>query len=345
MALLMLLVFYGNVSGQNGNFRVPLNGGSIACVFNDTNCALAGSYHTGIDYHATSGNTDILASNAGQIVVIQSNNGSDHGFGNAVIIKHNAYDPQGNPLTLYTQYGHLSSLISGLYVGENVVKGQKLGVMGSTGYGQTYYWGAIPHLHFEIKYSGVLNNPSGSGQYWGYTPANAVNYGYIDPAWAIASLPAVNSNEFAYWGFGGTNNFEGWSLINIEAGSVNSGILFDDPQATDPQIHSPDIYVDASVLKYAKFRMASNGLDSDGTVYFRTNSENYYTEDKKVTFSVSNCALCGNASFFNYSIYMGAQPKWTGKITGLRIDPTTTGANGTNSDSIGIDWITLSQTP
>lgn len=92
-------------------------------------------------------------------------------------------------------------------------------------------------------------------------------------------------------------------------------------------------------------RIASNALDGNGNLYFKTNAENYYSEDKKVSFTVSNCYLCGNAPFYSYSVYMGSNSKWNGIITGIRIDPAERGQGGTNADSIAIDYVRLSTTP
>lgn len=41
---------------------------------------------------------------------------------------------------------------------------------------------------------------------------------------------------------------------------------------------------------------------------------------------------------------MGGNTKWTGTITGVRLDPTGNGKAGTNKDAIGIDYIRLSST-
>ena len=334
-----------SIFAQDAKFRIPLNGGSVVCQFNTTNCAAKGKFHTGVDYYATNGQYDILATNAGKIVKIQNNGNNDHGLGNAVIIEHKIINAQGGSETIYSLYGHLKSFIPGLYIGESVVKGQKIGTMGSSGYGSPNKWGNTPHLHFEIKYSSILHNPRGSGQHWGYTPTSAANYGYIDSTWFVNSTTLANGNDYASWNFNGASNLEGWSLINIEGWSVNNGILFDDPKNTDPHIKSPDIFVDASVLKYVKLRIASNALDNNGAIYFKTNSSNSYSEDKKITFTVSNCSLCSNAPFKNYSINLGTHPKWNGKITGIRVDPANAGKTGTNTDSIGFDFIKLSPSP
>jgi hypothetical protein len=143
------------------------------------------------------------------------------------------------------------------------------------------------------------------------------------------------------WEFNTNGNFLGWAAINISAASVNSGVLFIDPSGGDPYIEGPSISASASVYKTVVVRMASNGLDPFGNIYFRTQSENFYSSDKRVAFTVQNCSLCGTASFVTYTINMNGNSKWTGTITGLRVDPANDGKAGTNTDSMGVDFIRL----
>jgi murein DD-endopeptidase MepM/ murein hydrolase activator NlpD len=342
-AMLFVLSTQGGVFAQDAKFRSPLNGGSTICAFNSTTCYSRGKYHSGLDMSSTDKN--IYATNAGKIVAIVPNdlstNNADHNMGNSIIVEHKAINPQGATEILYSSYSHLESFSPGLYVNEAVTKGEKLGVMGKTG-GESCAggcWGV--HLHFEIKRAPVLHNPSGSGQYWGYMPGSAVDYGYIDPAWVVSpgGLTA-NSNDYAYWEFSGASNYEGWSLMNWAGWSVNGGTLFIDPSGNDPHIKSPELFVDASVLKYLKFSMASNAPDANGQIFFKTASENdYHPDNKTINFIVQN-----NGQFKDYSIQL-THPKWTGKITGVRIDPANAGVGGTNADTIGWHWIRLSQNP
>lgn len=186
-----------------------------------------------------------------------------------------------------------------------------------------------PHLHIEIR---TGNNPSMAD------PANNNTATTLNP------LTYFTYNE---WEFNTNNNFQGWTIYNISAASVSGGILFMDPWDTpnDPYLFSPYISLLASNYPYLKTRIASNALDGNGAIYFKTNSENYYSEDKKVPFTVYNCYLCGNAPFYSYSVYMGGNAKWNGIVTGIRIDPAEKGQGGTNSDSIGIDYVRVSTAP
>jgi len=65
------------------------------------------------------------------------------GYGNTILINH------GNGMK--TRYGHLSQFF--VKAGDEVVKGETIGLMGSTG------WSTGPHVHFEVIINGVKYNP------------------------------------------------------------------------------------------------------------------------------------------------------------------------------------------
>jgi len=68
---------------------------------------------------------------------------TDVGYGNLVVIDHaNGYS---------TYYAHMSQIY--VYEGQAVERGQVIGASGNTG------WSTGPHLHFEIRYNGVQQNP------------------------------------------------------------------------------------------------------------------------------------------------------------------------------------------
>jgi len=158
---------------------------------------------------------------------------------------------------------------------------------------------------------------------------------------ASSAITVGGSVQPISWEFNTLNNFEGWTVSNAVASAVHDGILFVDPSGSDPFISSPNFSVSAASYKTVTVRFASNGIDPFGNVYFKTQGENFYSADKRVEFSVQNCSLCGNASFVTYTINMGNSPKWTGTITGIRIDPANDGKDGTNADSIGFDFVRL----
>lgn len=94
--------------------------------------------HAGVDIAGPTG-TPIYAAESGTVVF----SGWATGYGNSILVDH------GNGIR--TRYGHASKL----YVtkGDEVVKGQTIMAMGSTG------WSTGPHLHFEVIVSGGKKNP------------------------------------------------------------------------------------------------------------------------------------------------------------------------------------------
>ncbi len=94
--------------------------------------------HLGFDL-ASLAHAEVPAANRGKVV-----HAGDLGiYGNAIVIDHG--------LGLQTIYGHLSRI--GVKAGDNVEKGQVIGVTGATG------MAGGDHLHFEVNISGQAVNP------------------------------------------------------------------------------------------------------------------------------------------------------------------------------------------
>lgn len=94
--------------------------------------------HTGIDLGASYG-TPIKAAESGTVILA----GWVSGYGNTVVIDH------GDGVS--TLYGHQSKIA--VKSGDPVAKGQVIGYVGSTGNSTG------PHLHFEVRVSGKVQNP------------------------------------------------------------------------------------------------------------------------------------------------------------------------------------------
>ncbi|MCL4398026.1 peptidoglycan DD-metalloendopeptidase family protein [Patescibacteria group bacterium] len=119
-------------SGGTGQFVWPTNG-IITQYF---------SWYHPADDIANNIGTPILAADSGRVVTVLYQN---HDYGFHVIIDH------GNGYR--TLYGHMSRI--DVTVGQNVSRGQQIGLMGSTGRSTG------PHLHFEIYQGGTRVNPLG----------------------------------------------------------------------------------------------------------------------------------------------------------------------------------------
>ena len=131
------------VSGSGG-FILPVHG-RVTSPFGWRTHPIFKSkiYHTGIDYGVPMG-TPIKASNSGRVIY----SGWYGGYGKVVILDHG--NIHGSPTT--TLYAHMSQ--PKVSVGQNVTKGQVIGLSGSTGYSTG------PHCHFEVRINGKPQNPN-----------------------------------------------------------------------------------------------------------------------------------------------------------------------------------------
>ncbi|MFK3961166.1 peptidoglycan DD-metalloendopeptidase family protein [Guptibacillus hwajinpoensis] len=121
-------------SKGTGSFAWPAVGGTITSKQGDR----WGSYHKGIDIAGVSDKTIRTVDN-GKVTAA----GTRSGYGNQVTVNHNN--------GLKTTYSHLASI--SVSVGDTVQKGDKIGVMGTTGDSTGI------HLHFEVYKNGDLENP------------------------------------------------------------------------------------------------------------------------------------------------------------------------------------------
>ena len=96
--------------------------------------------HKGVDLQAPVG-TKVRSTADGVIDFV----GQQRGYGNVIIIKHNAKQT--------TLYAHLNEFADGLRVGSKVRQGDTIGTVGMTG------WTTGPHLHFEFRIGGVHQDP------------------------------------------------------------------------------------------------------------------------------------------------------------------------------------------
>lgn len=95
--------------------------------------------HNGVDFAASEG-TPVYAVKEGEISLFKN----DPVFGNYIILKH-------RDTNVTSVYAHLSKLL--VKSGQKVKRGDIIGYVGETG------MATGPHLHFEIRYGGIAEDP------------------------------------------------------------------------------------------------------------------------------------------------------------------------------------------
>lgn len=120
---------------------VPIDSARIGSTFGRRVDPIAGvgAMHEGIDFVADVG-TRVIASAGGVVTTAEFH----PQYGNLIEIDH------GNDFS--SRYAHLSKSL--VKAGQIVKRGQLVGVSGNTGRSTG------PHLHFEVRYKGVAQNPS-----------------------------------------------------------------------------------------------------------------------------------------------------------------------------------------
>jgi murein DD-endopeptidase MepM/ murein hydrolase activator NlpD len=144
--------------------------------------------HAGVDFapisSADRAGLEVKAAGYGRIALIQPNDGSDNGLGNALILEHKLYRNETEEI-IYSLYGHLKSFSRNFKIGDEIQKGELIGVMGATGFGCENFWrrgengcenqnSPDVYLHFEIK-------KSPASDYYEFTPNEPARFGYINP--------------------------------------------------------------------------------------------------------------------------------------------------------------------
>jgi murein DD-endopeptidase MepM/ murein hydrolase activator NlpD len=139
----MLSAYSNSTVVSSAGFVKPI-GGRISSPFGWRTHPIFKSrtFHSGVDIAGPNGG-GIVASNSGRVIYT----GWYGGYGKVVIIDHGLVG--GKPTT--TLYAHMSAIkVSN---GQNVAKGQVIGLEGTTGYSTG------PHCHFEVRINGKPNNP------------------------------------------------------------------------------------------------------------------------------------------------------------------------------------------
>jgi surface antigen len=134
------------------------------------------------------------------------------------------------------------------------------------------------------------------------------------------------------WGF--ANGASGWTPSGLGEGYMGGpGWYYPlTPASSDPQIVSPELDVPLDSYGSVEIDMAIGIPVSDPTiqVYFATDSEPYFSEEKSFTIRAE-----ADGQLTTYSADFTANPLWRGHLTRLRIDPAGSGkAGGVRVDQV-----------
>jgi len=152
---------------------VPIDSTHIGSTFGRRIDPIAGvsAMHEGIDFVAEPG-TPVIASAGGVVLTVEAH----PQYGNLIEIDH------GNDFS--SRYAHLSKLK--VKVGQIVKRGQLIALSGNTG--RT----TGPHLHFEVRFKGVAQNPARFLQQGAQLALNAPDAARLDlPPARPAAAPRV----------------------------------------------------------------------------------------------------------------------------------------------------------
>lgn len=136
---------------------------------------------------------------------------------------------------------------------------------------------------------------------------------------------------FGREGYHFTSNADGWSAASqISNMTASNGRLVFTSTGTDPAIVSPDnLNINLFKFKKVKIRYKNATSSTTGQLFFATQAEQTYTEDKSAALTIN----ANDSLWTEYTFDFTDNPKWNGTLKSLRFDPAT--ATGTISiDSI-----------
>ena len=269
--------------------------------------------HPGVDIPVPSG-TSVYAAYQG--IVVESR--CDSAWGGLIVIRsQNIFNPSE---FIYFTYAHLSNRRSS--VGQYVDTGMRIGSSGGNARTDACAGNSTgSHLHFQIDKDDGNSEPY-------YPSAGQLNS--RDDNYLVTNKtynPIVFVTGGYRWTFGQSGNRELWDLFNLQSWGVGNGAMWMDGGGTDPYIKrggltncgkskpcSGSLSIDASMFKQVYLDLYNQCSDGLGKIYFITSKDPNWDENKTVLYVSRYYSMQVHA-------WMGSNPKWTGVITGLRIDP------------------------
>ena len=234
---------------------------------------------------------------------------NDTGYGNAVVLAHRI---PGGPIV--SVYSHLSEE-SPCAVGTAVQQGSVIGKIRPVGTRQA-------DLHYEIGKDSLIKVDDDSGAikvpaaWFGRWTRDGVYTNYYDPSNFV-----LNINGRYAWDFNVKGNDEGWVVKNVDqsdSGSrwqVKDGTLSFRPTSRHIQVCSYPLKIDSDRFDSVFVRIKNHAGGGRGRLYFATDEEPDYSEDKAVEFEISD-----DDESHECRLFMADHSKWRGTIVGIRMD-------------------------
>lgn len=262
-------------------------------------------------------------------------NGLGHGY--AIALAHQI--PNGVILSVYSHMREKSPCA----VGTVVHKGNVIGKTGRVGTGHDY-------LHFEIGKQSLIKVNAETGEikvptiWFEEWRQDSVYENSYDPTNFLLNVMGKHR-----WDFEVNGNDEGWIVENVKKYEdgytylIRGGMLSVKPKSSNLRVESYPLKIKAESFDSVFIRMRGNALGGDVKVYFATDEQTQYSEDKAVEFKVLN-----DGNFHEYRVFMGDNHKWKGAIVGICIalrDIAIGETTEINFDSIRIGRAYLSRMP
>jgi hypothetical protein len=136
------------------------------------------------------------------------------------------------------------------------------------------------------------------------------------------------------WEFDVDGNTEQWTSVNVSADGdePTDGSWKCIADQDDPHWLSPDLAIHADATETVSILMSNQNDDTNGRIYFRTPSDDGYSQVQSVGFAVDN-----SGDWLTYDVDMSVNDGWDGMVTGLRVDPIETGSG----DPLGVGHVRL----
>ncbi len=274
--------------------------------------------HPGVDIAVPSG-TEVRTPLAGTIVVSRC----DASWGGLIVIR--SAHPSRPWEFIYQSFAHLRSRQysygSKVVVGSYVAAGTTIGYSGGSGADSCSGNSTGSHLHYQIDKDDGNTEP--------YYPAQG-SLNYRDDNFAVSTKtynPMMMIQNGYEWKVDQNGNRELWDLFNLQSWGVSGSALWMDGWY-DPYIKrngltncglskpcSSSIAAEATDYTQVYLDLYNHCTGYSGKIYFATNHEPNFDETKVLYYYPPSTGQ------FTGVIDASWHYKWSGVITGLRIDP------------------------